>query len=563
MKLCDAGICSQAKALLCEFFQNSRSKAFVKGFKKISSLTDRKNVVKINSMWVQGNVVRKNGFQKSVLAQCEISAVPFSQENYIAQIEQYGMDNIWRELCDFLISGGIQKFSEKIVDFYEIGRLYEAGLAYENKFSKKQCGKYYTPRDVSALMARLFCRNKISAIADVGCGCGNLIVAVLEELEKIGALELVVQNGIYIFDNDKIALEICSARIRSRFGILENQIHKIYGDFLSLEEFPENISVIANPPYVSNCRVDSGEADVARAADLYIAFFSKICDFAQNVTIVTPQSFIVGNKFSMFRKKLNENFYGEIFSFDNVPCPLFNGKKEGVFNTNNANGVRASISNLHKKNENSPQGFRLSHLIRFKSEQREKVIDEKFLESTLGKIRQDLSRPIKAFKSLEKFAFEILENHFELEELLSDSANEFSICVATSARYFISASKLRQKRSGFFELFAKDKKSFDLLYALLNSSYCYMWYRFFDGGILLSKSLLKKIPVPRNLKFDDAGLSDLVSKIIAMEENCKSYKKNGGAIQEVVKFPESTRNSLNELLFEKIDFSPVHRNYEV
>ena len=527
-------------------------------------MTGNVNVVKINKMWVQGNVIiRKNDFQKNAPAQhCNVT-FHFSYEKYIAQIEQRGLHNVWRELCDFLTSNGIQKFSEQIVDFYEIGRLYEVGLAYENKFSKKQCGKYYTPRDVSVLMARLLCKNKnLSAIADVGCGCGNLIIAVLEEFEKTGALKSVLQNGIYLFDNDKTALEICSARIRARFGIEEKCIHHIYGDFLAMEEFPKNISVISNPPYVSNCRVDSGEADVARAADLYIAFFSKICDFAQNITIVTPQSFIVGQKFSMFRKKLYENFYGDIFSFDNVPCPLFNGKKEGVFNTNNANGVRASISNLHRKNENSPQGFRLSHLIRFKSEQRGKVIDENFLESTLGEIRQDLSRPVKAFKSLEKFAFGILENHFNLEDLLSDSENEFSICVATSARYFISASKLRQKRSGFFELFAKDKESFDLLYALLNSSYCYMWYRFFDGGILLSKSLLKKIPVPKHLQFDKARLADLVAGIIATEENCKSYKKNGGAMQEVVKFPESTRNALNAFLFGDIDFSPLHRNYE-
>lgn len=38
--------------------------------KKSSILTDEKNVGKINSMWVQGNVVRKSDFQKSVLAQC-------------------------------------------------------------------------------------------------------------------------------------------------------------------------------------------------------------------------------------------------------------------------------------------------------------------------------------------------------------------------------------------------------------------------------------------------------------------------------------------------------------
>ncbi len=514
-------------------------------------------------MLAQSNAVKRVDFQKSVFAPRENSAFPFSQENYISQIERYGLKNVWRELCDFLICDGVQKFCEKVVDFYEIGRLYEIGLAHENKFSKKQCGKYYTPHDVSALMAKLFCKNEnLSAIADVGCGCGNLIVAVLEELEKIGALENAVQNGIYLFDNDEIALEICLTRIRARFGIMENRIHKICDDFLSLEGVPKNISVIANPPYVSNCRVDSLGADVTCAADLYIAFFSKICDFAQNIVIVTPQSFIVGQKFSIFRKKLNENFFGEIFSFDNVPCPLFNGKKEGVFNTNNANGVRASISTLHRKTENSPNGFLLSHLIRFKSEQREKVIDEKFLETTLGTIRQDLSRPIKAFNSLEKFAFGILENYFELEELLVERENEFAICVATSARYFISASKLRQKRSGFFEIFAKDKKSFDLLYALLNSSYCYMWYRFFDGGILLPKSLLKKIPVPRNLQFGEKKLSYLISKIIATEENCKSYKKNGGAIQEVVKFPEDTRNSLNKFLFGEIDFSPLHRNYE-
>lgn len=515
-------------------------------------------------MLAQGTAVKKGDFQKSVCAPSENFSFHFSQENYISHIERRGLKNVWRELCGFLICNGVQKFSEKVVDFYEIGRLYEIGLAHENKFSKKQCGKYYTPRDVSVLMARLFCKNEnLSAIADVGCGCGNLIVAVLEEVEKIGALESVVQNGIYLFDNDEVALEICSTRIRARFGIMENRIHTICGDFLLLNTFPKNISVIANPPYVSNCRVDSLGADVSRAADLYIAFFSKICDFAQNVTIVTPQSFLVGQKFSMFRKKLNENFFGEIFSFDNVPCPLFNGKKEGVFNTNNANGVRASISSLHRKSENTPQGFRLSHLIRFKSEQRGKVIDEQFLESTLGTIRQDLLRPIKAFKSLEKFAFEILENHFELSELFADFENEFSICVATSARYFISASKLRQNRSGFFLLFAKDKKSFDLLYALLNSSYCYMWYRFFDGGILLPKSLLKKIPVPRNLQFNEKKLSDLVSKIIATEESFKSYKKNGGAIQEVVKFPKDTRNSLNKFLFGEIDFSPLHRNYEV
>ena len=533
-------------------------------------------------MYVYGNLARNDDIQKGLSTHMNnfIDFSHFSKDTYISEINRIGLKKVWTNLIAYLFDNGIKKFSENIIDFYDIGKLYEIGLAQENKFTKKECGKYYTPKDVSAVMAKMLCQNEnLDAVADVGCGCGNLIISVLEELEKDNRLNKAIEKGIYIYDFDETALEICTARIQVRFGIPQNKIHKICGDFLALKKIPENLSVIANPPYVSNFKFSSDvsdasdNADVNQANDLYIAFFSKICDFAKNITIVTPQSFIVGKKFSLFRQKLNEHFYGDIYSFDNVPCPLFNGKKAGIFNTNNANGVRASISNVHRKtidlqkdatnnSSNEENGFRLSHLIRFKTEQREKIINTAFLESTLGNIHQNLEKPVKAFKSLEKFAFAILDNYFELETLLSEKENEFPICVATSARYFISASSLKQKRSGFFEIFAKDKESFNLLYALLNSSYCYMWYRFFDGGILLPKALVKKIPIPTNLNYDKEKLDLLISKISVTEENFKSYKKNGGSLQEVIKFPESMRNELNTFLFGDINFSCVHRNYE-
>jgi len=66
-------------------------------------LTDKKNLAKMNFMWAQGNVVRKDDLQKKVFARRKNSIFPFSQENYISQIERRGMKNVWRELCDFLI----------------------------------------------------------------------------------------------------------------------------------------------------------------------------------------------------------------------------------------------------------------------------------------------------------------------------------------------------------------------------------------------------------------------------------------------------------------------------
>lgn len=510
-------------------------------------------------------------------AQCEIEVIPYYslekkstepnslQQNYLASIDQIGLEETWNILLNYLRSNGISEFNKNVVNYYSIGNLYEIGLAHQNKWNKKMLGKYYTPMDASELMAELFCSDDIDSVADVGCGCGNLIIAVLDELQSHNSalLEKIRHGGIYLYDSDPVALKICSARIEVKFGISEKDIHMVCGDFFEQKDFPKNPAVISNPPYSSHTAIESNAGeDVKQAGDLYIAFFSRILDFAEHITIVTPQSFIVGQKFSLFRKKLNDFFYGDIYSFDNIPCPLFNGRKQGVFNTNNANGVRASISHLHRKNAGTESGFRLTHLIRFRSEQRHSVINRDFLNSQLCETRQDLRLPVKAFKSLEDFAFNILKDSYKLENLLSEKPTKYYLCVATSARYFISASSLKQKRSGFFELYAKDKKSFNLLYALLNSSYCYMWYRFFDGGILLPKSLLCKIPLPQKLSYDEKALEGIVKEIILKENDFKSYKKNGGAVQEVVKLPSEVRNRLNEFLFPSVDFNCVHQNFE-
>ena len=108
----------------------------------------------------------------------------FSLAKYEHQVIRHGLVKVWDVLISYLKEFGISTFSSTVVDFYDIGRLYETGLAFENKYTKKETGKYYTPRDVSILMSNLLIENEyLDSIVDVGCGCGNLIIEVLSQVK--------------------------------------------------------------------------------------------------------------------------------------------------------------------------------------------------------------------------------------------------------------------------------------------------------------------------------------------------------------------------------------------
>ena len=140
----------------------------------------------------------------------------FNLNKYEETVLEYGLSDVWNFLTSYLIENGVDAFSKNIVDFYDIGRLYEIGLAIENKYSKKEAGKYYTPRDVSKLMADLLIENnQLNCVADVGCGCGNLIIEVLSKIKERSLDEFnnVISN-LYLFDLDKTAINICKARMQ-------------------------------------------------------------------------------------------------------------------------------------------------------------------------------------------------------------------------------------------------------------------------------------------------------------------------------------------------------------
>lgn len=475
---------------------------------------------------------------------------------YPELVKTMGLKSTW----DFLISKmselPSEEFSLRFFSFSDVGYYYELGLAIVNKVNKKNAGKYFTPQDVSNIMAEYFSEFKdVENIADVGCGCGNLIFAVLSKNIKF--------SKIYLYDIDPLALKIAKIRIIRCFNIKPSKIVCLEGDFLS-EKFrlPKNCFVITNPPYLVVKTFDKdwnvGEG-FKESKDLYIGFLEKIASQSKGFVSVNPQSFLCGHKFLTFRKKLGKQFSGKIFAFDNVPATLFNGKKLGVFNTNNANGVRASII-VATKNDNP--GFRLSHLIRFKTSERKKVLQTSFLENTLGTKTQNLVQPLKCFKELEDFVFNIKKTSKSTINNLIVKESDFNIYVSSSARYFISASVLKQKRNGLFSLCAKDYRSFIILYALLNSSYVYLWWRMKDGGIMLPKSLVLNTPLPDLPNSVFSSLEAEVKGMIKEEANNLSYKLNAGVYQETVKIPKSRRDIFNNILFPNINFKKIHSNSE-
>lgn len=492
----------------------------------------------------------------------------FTIDIYELFIKKYGLIKVWKTLIKYLDDNGYNSFSKYVIDFFDIGRLYEMGLAIENKYSKKELGKYYTPRDVSKLMAQLLLESSNpSSIADVGCGCGNLIIEVLNHAKESNLnIFNKIKNNIYLYDSDKLALSICVARISSYFCINKEDIHTNYNDFLSRKvKLPNDIFVISNPPYKKITKIDDNwqfKSAISESKDLYVGFIEKIIRCSKKATIVTPQSYIVGNNFSTLRKILYRNGYGEIYSFDNVPGTLFNGKKEGIFNTNTSNGVRASILTFNKS---GIKGYRLSHLIRFKSLERDKVINYSYLKEQLGETVQDLSLPLKTFKELEPFVNSI-KNKKTISDLIetndSKRNEKFCIYVSSSARYFIVGSAKKLTRNGIYTLYSKDEKSFYTLYALLNSSYVYLWWRMLDGGILVPKSLLLKVPLPLDDYINDNIIS-YCKEMIKNENKYLVYKKNAGTMQESIKFPESYRNKLNDLLFDNYPFYLIHSNKEI
>lgn len=418
----------------------------------------------------------------------------------------------------------------------DLPELYEAYLAETNKDSKKSLGQYYTPEDVSKFIANEVVKlyEDEDNIADVCCGCGNLVVRLVEALKK--------EIHVYLYDIDKTALKI--ARMRLKQYIRDEFIHIIDGDFLDDEiNLPERTLVVSNPPY-GKPEKEYLFYQTSSTNNLYALFTEKIVKQSKNCVFIIPQSFTSGAKYEPLRDVLSL-YGGDCYCFDNVPATIFNGRKKGIFNSNTSNSVRTAFLIVRKKE----RGYCMTPLLRFKNEERERMFKE--LSTFLGTRRKDW---LKIPSFLEDFVEEWMKNPITVRDVIDTKETKWKLTIPTTPRYYLSAAHRDLSRTSKIIIYAKTEEWFNSLYLCLNSSIFYLWWRMRDGEMTLKEEDLLDFPIKKVC--DDT----LVQKLLSMEDECLVIKKNAGKNNENVKFSESVRREINEFLDIPKKIEDIHKN---
>lgn len=479
----------------------------------------------------------------------------YDLNNYIKDIDCYGLKKTWHNILTKTLSKELVS-KEFIVDNF--GELYEIGLEHENKINKKEMGKYYTPKDVANIMSNWLLPLPGEKVCDVGCGVGNLIISYLDCLGKDKAYDLIESGNLYLYDKDDIALEICKYSLAIKYGVeLLKKINTKNCDFLSHKvKLPKNSKVISNPPYYKIIEYGN-DWDITKviidSKELYSSFIEKIIMQSVSSVIITPYSFIGSGKFYSLRTLMN-NYNGFVVSFDNVPGNIFNGRKHGVFNTNKGNSVRAAITVV--ENKKNVKGFRFSPLIRFKTEERNLMLNNDYLYNLINDRYQLVNAKRKSYYKCHKELLKVLDLWEEKSNKkmgsLIDSNEGIKLYVPTTCRYFTVGSKKELIRDGKRIINVKEKENYNYVYCMLNSTFAYWYWRLYDGGINCPLTIINSIPVFYDLfsEKQKETLNEIAEEMQQKEKNYLVYKMNAGKKQENIKFPVEYRDRINKLFFE-------------
>lgn len=482
--------------------------------------------------------------------------------DYISDVESDGLEKTWDRICRFAVAH--KDSTPEFLDVKNFGELYEIGLAVQDKTLKKKSGQYYTPDDVAAVMCGWLQRCGGTAVCDVACGTGKLILTYLDSIGFDRARELISSGNLYLYDFDHVALKICRTIIAVKYGPdTADSVNGICCDFLDESvRLPENCKVISNPPYAraDMIRSDWDRSDVLlHTRELYSAFMEKIFGQSAASVVISPFSFISAAKFYPLRKEMCRCGNGFIVAFDNIPGTIFCGRKHGIFNTNTANSVRAAVTVLHRSSEES--GFRVSPLIRFKNRERNSVLKCDVLEKTLPDRRQLVGGRNTMFAKVGRKHYGIFEawtekSRFVVRDFISGDGAGRLIDMPNTCRYYTTASGRKLSRTGSITVHVADKDRHSFLYCMINSSFAYWWWRIYDGGITYPINLFYSMPVPFNL-LDDSDrkfFALTAKKMMAEEDRFIVTKMNAGGLQENIKFPEQYRNKINRKLLSVLGF---------
>lgn len=437
----------------------------------------------------------------------------------------------------------------------ELGVVYEAVLALSDHHSRKAEGQYFTPDDVAEFMASHLASFEPGVWIDPCCGVGNLAWHLIANSNKSERAKF-LRDGLILVDRDPVALKTAVALLCLSFADLgdENAAAALADrafarDFLHDAPLPPYDFAIFNPPYARSSNYDTFKT--ASARDLYAFFMEKISRTTAGFISITPSSFLSGTKFAPVRQILEELNGGRVYVFDNVPDTCFRGFKYGSSNTSKTNFVRAAITVVSPKDER----WQTTPILRWASRSRSKIFQDAPSWLTPLRISSDgtWAKVMPGFEDL----WDAAESAPKLRELTQQTPTPWRLEVASTPRYYISASMRDLDRSSKHVLFFTSEEARDRGYLALNSSMAYWWWRTTDGGISLSKRTLLSTPVPIA---PGKASTHLVRKLEQSDNVDVVAKLNSGRLNENIKRPRALTAEVDRVILGEHhpDFSSVY-----
>lgn len=500
-----------------------------------------------------------------------------------ALLDRFGLEQTWkillithalkgpyRESTQSLIANapeyaGVKIHEEDLLDLLslgEVGILYEFSLAKVNPATRKEFGQYFTPDDVADWMASHAINFPEGKWLDPCSGVGNLSYALAKIQDDPQDFVL---NRLVLADMDETALLIARTLFTLLFHrdeedffqrIKENFIVQNFLENPGEPSFPAAVSVhspdyvIVNPPYAASKDVEK-VWDTHQARDLYAYFLERIIKASKGFISVTPQSYTNSTKFKALRRLMLEELNQiTIYNFDNVPDSIFRGIKFGSTNSNTANSVRASIVVANKDySENGRKVRAITPLLRWLSADRETMWQQvSSALNNLNALTEDLFP--KNYSGLSQMYDVVRTPEWApLKDLLAKTETPYKLTVASTPRYYISATKRDLERSSFHTLYFNNKRDLEKVYLYLNSSLLYWWWRINDGGMTLSMSTLESCPIENDMPIDLKLAKSLSKKLVQSEKTNLVSKQNSGKANENVKHSAGLIEEINHSLF--------------
>lgn len=223
------------------------------------------------------------------------------------------------------------------MDFLNILQAYFnfTNIFFENKSKKsiKEKSQYFTPIDIVDKMLEdleIQSLEKIR-ILDPACGCGILLIKLLEKLVKFETIKII---EIDAYDIEQEALNI-TQKIINKINLLTKTKIKIktYNiDFLKKDIQKKYDYIISNPPYKKTNK-NLVEQDlmflVNGQPNLYHLFIGKTLKLLKEngkLIIISPKNFLSGKYTENLRKFIFENFSITKLHTFNERSKIFNGE---------------------------------------------------------------------------------------------------------------------------------------------------------------------------------------------------------------------------------------------